>query len=1128
MGNFITNDASKDLRKRLNELIKKSEELKFLVGFFYFSGMQELYEGLKANPDLLMKVLVGIKVDVLNFQLVEMEYSKDLSDEEKVIIFFDSICKSINSEYFDIKEFYEQAKFFIELIQTDRIIIRKTYEPNHAKLYLFKLNKEQVRNKLFITGSSNLTRAGLSTQNEFNVEISDYGVDEAENYFDSLWERAVRINEQEETKVKLIDVLKNKTLLKELTPFEAYVLVLKSYLETYEHKDNNTSINYLPENNNYKRYKYQIDAIKQAIAMLEKNNGVLIADVVGLGKTIIACAVARQLRVRGIVICPPGLIGDENKTEGWKKYLEEFKLYEWEVRSSGNLENALEFLKDKNDFEMVIVDEAHRFRNQDTKNYELIKNICRNRKVILLTATPFNNKPQDVLSLLNLFVVPKRSTITLDSDLVSAFREFDRIFELLAYIKKNYASGDPLKQQKALDYYKILFNEQTVDLKKVKRKANNLAKQIRDVIEPVTIRRNRLDLQKNPDYSTEVNELSVVEDPIEGFYELSSEQSTFYDKVIEEFFADPNEGGKFTGAIYRPFEYEEGIAYKRENEVKITKEQNREFIQQRNLFDIMRRMIVKRFESSFAAFKKSIETFKHINEDVLKFIEKTGEGDLYKGEYILDRDLLENILELDNDEIEQHLVEYEEQIKRGDYPKTHKRYKISHFSQKEEFIEDIRSDIALFDKIISELDELKLVEDDPKALKLFDYVNRELSKKPLGGEPKRKIVIFSEYADTVKHLEQKFGEFNKKLSERTLIMYGTVSQSKLTEIIKNFDASAHEQLDKYDILITTDKLSEGFNLNRAGMVVNYDIPWNPVRVIQRLGRINRISKKVFEKLYIMNFFPTEKGAEYVRSREIAQSKMFMIHNTLGEDSKIFDIDEEPSPAGLYNKLMQNPDNADEESFYTKVVNKFHEIKEQYPEVVCKLQNIPPRIKVAKQADKNEMFVYFKQNRLFAKKVVENENGIDVSNTSLEESLVQIECTPDTESLPIEEHFWKLYGEAKKEQSKKVVHKSGESIESKALVVLDYMLREKDNNELLKLKPFLRTLREDIMDYGTLPDYTLRRIANLSKRSSEINIEEAITELQKLEQELGTNYLDIEKNRQYPNKEIIIAIENRNK
>jgi len=1126
--NFITNSNAQNLQTRISELIKHSSELKFLVGFFYFSGIRELYEGMKTNPDFLLKVLVGIQVDVINSRLVETDYSENFSDEKKVKIFFESIRKSINTDSFDTKDFYEQSRYFIGLIQSGKMIIRKTYEPNHSKLYLFKLRGEQIaRNRLFITGSSNLTRAGLTTQNEFNVEISDYGFDDAENYFDTLWNRAVQINEKDKIKTELIEVLEQETLIKELTPFEAYVLVLKSYVETYQHKDISTIIIKLLEKNNYKQYKYQLDAIKQAVAIIEANNGVLVADVVGLGKTIVACAVARQLRVRGIVICPPGLIGDENKTEGWKKYLEQFELYDWEVRSSGDLEKAFEFIKEKNDFELVIVDEAHRFRNQDTKNYELLKNICRNRKVILLTATPFNNKPQDVLSLLNLFVIPKKSTITLDADLINTFREFDRIFELLAYFNKNFKSRDPLKKQKALDYYKILFNEQTIDLKKVKRKANGLSKQIHDVIEPVTIRRNRLDLQKNPDYSTEVNELSVVENPIEGFYELSPEQSKFYDRVIKEFFAAPDEGGKFTGAIYRPFEYEEGIAYTEVEKLVVDKEKNRELIQQRNLFDIMRRLIVKRFESSFAAFKRSIETFKHINEDVLKFIEKTGKGDIYKGDYILDRDLLENILELDNDEIEQRLVEYEEQIKKGEYPKKHKRYKIESFKQKEQFINDIKSDISLFEKIIEELGKQKLVENDPKAFKLYECITKEITKKPSRGEPLRKIVIFSEYVDTVKHLEQKFGEFDKKLSERTLIVYGTVSQSKLTEIIKNFDASAHKQLDKYDILITTDKLSEGFNLNRAGMVINYDIPWNPVRVIQRLGRINRISKKVFEKLYIMNFFPTEKGAEYIRSREIAQSKMFMIHNTLGEDSKIFDIDEEPSPAGLYNKLMQNPEIADEESFYTKIVNKFHKIKEQHPEVVSKLQNIPPRIKVIKQANENEMFVYFKKNRLFAKKVVEAENGIDVSDTSLEDSLKQIECSPDTKSLPIDEHFWKLYGEAKQEQRRMVSPKSTESIESKALVVLDYILSEKDNNELLKLNPFLRTLREDIRDYGTLPNYTLRRIANLSKQNSAINIDDAIAELQKLEQELGTNYLDNEKNRQYPDKEIIIAIENRN-
>ncbi len=91
------------------------------------------------------------------------------------------------------------------------------------------------------------------------------------------------------------------------------------------------------EENGYKRCQYQLDAVKQALAIIEKNNGAIIADVVGLGKTIIACAVARELKKRGIVICPPGIVGDKNKNSGWMKYTEEFRLYDWEVRSLGDL-----------------------------------------------------------------------------------------------------------------------------------------------------------------------------------------------------------------------------------------------------------------------------------------------------------------------------------------------------------------------------------------------------------------------------------------------------------------------------------------------------------------------------------------------------------------------------------------------------------------------------------------------------------------------------------------------------------------------------------------------------------------------------------------------------------------------
>ncbi len=228
MKNFITNSNAENLKKRLSELISKSEELKFLVGFFYFSGIRELYTSLKKNSKIILKVLVGLNVDKWNYQLIEYadidDQNGNLSNDEITYKFFDSIKKSINSEQFDTEEFYEQVKFFIELIEKNQLIIRKTVKPNHAKLYIFKLESDQVgRNNLFITGSSNLTKTGLTTQEEFNVEISDYGFEDAEEYFDYLWEKeAIPITENITLKERLVEIIKKETLIKEITPFEAF------------------------------------------------------------------------------------------------------------------------------------------------------------------------------------------------------------------------------------------------------------------------------------------------------------------------------------------------------------------------------------------------------------------------------------------------------------------------------------------------------------------------------------------------------------------------------------------------------------------------------------------------------------------------------------------------------------------------------------------------------------------------------------------------------------------------------------------------------------------------------------------------------------------------------------------
>ncbi|MEJ5286196.1 MAG: helicase domain protein [Candidatus Kapaibacterium sp.] len=1133
MKNFITNSKADNLKKRLTELINKSEELKFLVGFFYFSGIKELYESLKKNENVILKVLVGLNVDLLNNQLIEFADSEDrsgsLSNKEIYDKFFSSLKRSINSDKFDTQEFYEQVKFFVNLIKADRLIIRKTLRPNHSKLYIFKLERAQVKNGLFITGSSNLTSLGLTTQEEFNVEISDYGFKDAEEYFDYLWEDAVKITENDENKTRLIELLEKETLIKEITPFEAYVLALKVYLDSFEKKEIGQSLFEILKKNNYTPYQYQLDAIKQSLAIIEKYNGVILADVVGLGKTIIACAIAKELKKRGVVICPPGIMGDARKKDaGWNMYIEQFRLYDWDVWSLGELEKLQNFLKKADDIEVVIVDEAHRFRNQDTKSYEYLKNICRNKIVILLTATPFNNRPADILSLLKLFITPKKSAITLENNLVDKFRTFKGVFDRLAYIKKYHNSFDKSKQDRAKSYYKTLFGEDFIfpkALEKVKQRSKYLAKQIRDVIEPITIRRNRLDLQNNPFYQKEVQELSKVADPQEWFFELTEEQSEFYDRIINEYFADPDEGGKFKGAIYRPFEYETDI-----NKIlqeKLSEKESFEYYSQRNLYNFMRRLLVKRFESSFGSFEQSLKNFKHITESVLEFIKKTNR-------YILDRDLLEKIYEKDLDEIEEHLKEYSKKITENRYPKNQKIYEISKFKYGQKFIQDIESDLKLFDEILDTLNKLNLVQNDPKTNCLIQNLTKQLEK-----EPNRKIVIFSEYLDTVKYLDP---FLQNAFNGRVLTVAGDLTAQKLNSIYRNFDASFKPPANDYDILLTSDKLSEGFNLNRAGIVINYDIPWNPVRVIQRVGRINRISKKVFDELYIVNFFPTEMGAELVKSREIASNKMFLIHNTLGEDAKIFDISEEPSPAELYKRIQLNPDELEEESFYTKVLREFNKIKEEFPKLVNSLNKFPTRVKVAKKSNQsnpagdnnnqsespvNELLVFFKKGRLhiFCAKYDQN-NKPEPIEIPFEDAYEKIVCSYDEKPLELSEQFWDAYEEIKNLKESRSVPSSEKSLEQQALNNLKTFLNRIQDERKDELEDFVKTLRDDIIDYGTLPDYTLRRIANL-EFSNEKKIEDSIKEIELLKEELGEDYLEKEKSkRKKLLKEVIVAIENR--
>ena len=813
--NVLTQKDGKALKAALRELCAGSDELRMLVGFFYFSGVKALYEALAANPQLKLRVLVGTDIECVMDRVVECVLAEtnafgvvqEPSDNEIRARYVESVRKVANAPEFDKSSFHERIGFFVEMLKADRLVIRRTRGENREKLFLFRAG--------YLTGSSNLTRPGLTT--ETDVDVRGEGDARLGELFEDLWAKAVTLTEDPETKRRILGIFENESMLAAVTPYEAYVLALKTYLDLQGQVNVSERIEALLEANGYRKYRYQLDAVNQALTILKEYNGVILADVVGLGKSVIASLVAKGTYRRGIIIAPPGLTGDKEKNRGgWCDYKTQFRLDGWEVFSCGKLEDAYDYVCRDRDVDVVIVDEAHRFKNQDTQDYETLCNICRGRQVILLTATPFNNRPADIFALLKLFVVPNRSKITLDDRLADRFASYDQLFRLLGTVQKYHKSREADKRRQAERAFARLWRrfcgadasveEPEIDLALVRRWSRQLAREIRQILEPVIIRRNRIDLRHDADYREEVTDLSEMADPVEQFFELTGEQSAFYDRVMNEYFG---EEGRFKGAIYRPFFYEQKV------DAEVDLESNRELMQQTNLYDFMRRLLVRRFESSFGAFAKSLANFLDVHQKARAFIGRTGK-------FILDRKLLEKIYAADDEEIAEELARYEEMLAEEVLPKNHKVYQVDDFARRQEFLDDIDTDIALFRELMSTVDELSLATNDPKAAALANAVfavtgGTHGSVESRNGEPQRKVIVFSEFKDTIDHLSH---YLEKRFPGKVISAAGGVSASAEETIKANFDASYRGgQKDDLAILLATDKA------RRMGTAVCRSIRW---------------------------------------------------------------------------------------------------------------------------------------------------------------------------------------------------------------------------------------------------------------------------------------------------------------
>ncbi len=1038
---FITNQEVL-LNDVINNILPHTEKVKFLVGYFYFSGIKGMYENLE---DKDMRILVGMEVEhglgkkIKQFHIISEQegyQSNNLIREA----YNTSLKNLINeTDYFDNEQQREALILFFKKIQNGTLEIRKTREPNHAKMYIFE-SREELRDAFpgaVITGSSNLTAAGMKNRFEINTIFRDNStIEEANHIFNQLWNDAVPIVNKNDSDDFYNEVIKKVWVEKLPKPYIVFIRVLDEYFpEDKEEIKLPASIT----DDKFINLQYQIEAIKRAMKIIERHNGVIIADVVGLGKSIIGSAVAHNLRVKTIIISPPHLI------DQWEEYRLEFDVNA-KVYSSGKIEDAYnDFFHDEKE-KLIIIDEAHKYRNEYTTNYGLLHKLCQGNKIMLLTATPFNNKPSDIFSMIKLFQVPGKTTIQTIDNLLYRFKEL-------------------IKEHKEIDKFRK--EKKHIKDPDIQAKIKKFGDKIRNILSPVLIRRSRIDLEGIKRFKQDLDRKGIffpeVKDPEELDYDLGK-LSDLYLKTLETISpANDFENKKgFLGTRYKPVSYLKNIEKYRK---KITEEFgdiNMFIRSQINIAIFMRRLLVRRFESSVNAFKLSLEALIRSSENMLYWYDKLDKIPIYKKGNLPDpEDLMRSIDGALSDELQEEL--FEDQLAKY---KEKGLQIIPKNEIKVEFQKDLIRDIELLKNIHKEwfADGIK---NDPK-LESFKKIIKQQIKND---KEDRKIVVFTEFTDTLEYLYENLNNDN----ELRVFKYSSKDASKQNkQIIKrNFDASVteHARQNDYDILLATDAISEGYNLNRAGTVFNYDIPYNPVRVIQRVGRINRINIKKFDELYIYNFFPTATGEKETGTKAISTLKIAIISALLGSDTKVLTSDEEIGSHFLNQIKQALKESEKEESWDVKYDNIINTLRENDNHGILKAaKELPRRTKIGRKTDddKEGVIICAKKGEECIFKFAFNKD--ENITSSAEEAIKTFDTDINESPLKLSKKFEEIYQYLKQNIFNKKTQVSLDKGERESIAILNAV-----KNKFFEYKNYCEDLITIIRNYGAFPEIYAREL-----------------------------------------------------
>ena len=1005
---FITNEENNKLVDRFAALIKDSQYFDCLVGYFYTSGFHSLYRSLENTEKI--RILIGISTNKETYDLIQesqhsVQTELQLSHKETKEDFSNGVVIELEDSD-DTIEVADGASKFIEWILSKKLEIRVyPAEKIHSKLYILTFKEGDRDTGRVITGSSNFTESGLRNNLEFNVELKNRSDHEfALNQFNKLWDKSVDVSDE------YVETIKTKTWLNdEITPYELYLKFLYEYLEERINLDlEDVEDFYRPPN--FMDLEYQRDAVQDAKLKLGEYGGVFISDVVGLGKTYIATMLAQQLDGRTIVIAPPVLI-DRDNPGSWTNVFEDFGIRQAYIESRGKLDDIIRRGTEK--YKNIIIDEAHSFRNESTQSYEKLAQICRGKRVILVSATPLNNTPLDILSQIKLFQDAHKSTLRNPK-----VKDLERYFNGLQSKLKG------LDRQQDKEEYLSVVKENAEDIRK-------------NVLKDLMVRRTRSVITEN--YGEDLNKQNLT------FPEVGDPEPILYnfDEELDSIFTDTVDiiVNQFKYARYTP------LLYLKKSLTTIEK------LSQRNMQGFMRVLLLKRLESSIFAFNMSISRFIYSYE---KFIEQYQKGNVYVSKKHINK--IFEYLDNDDDESIQKLVDEDKAT----------AYASDDFNNK--FIEDLKDDLKALKNIQGLWSNVK---NDPKLEKFIELLKTDPVLK------NNKLIVFTESKETAHHLEEML---NPVFDNKVRAFSSFSSPAERTEVIDNFDANARNQKDDIRIVISTEILAEGVNLHRSNVVINYDIPWNPTRMMQRVGRINRVDSK-FDKIYTYNFFPAGPINENISLQEAAEAKIEAFIEMLGNDARLL-TDEEIKSHDLYKRLTSRESiiGDDEDDPELRHLTFLRNIRDTDKELFNKIKKLPKKARSAKKyiEDHTSTVTFLRKGKVRKiYKTTGNAQGILSEEVDFDMAAKILESDIDTKREKIEPEFYK-HLESNKKEFADVFIKESESLKpaenrgNKAKLIQIIRAIE-DSPEFTEIEnDYLRDVLSLLRD-GSLPKATIKKI-----------------------------------------------------